>query len=93
MQLLHFLSDEQRQDPETYQTLIDYLSLNQLVIRELAYWHLMRLAPDGVKFNYNPAAQTDDRKAAVDKWKKFIPEGKLPPPLPKARPPAGPMGP
>ncbi|HEY1859524.1 MAG TPA: HEAT repeat domain-containing protein, partial [Gemmataceae bacterium] len=75
MQLLHYLSDEQRQDPETYQTLIDYLSLNQLVIRELAYWHLARLAQEGQKFNYNAAAPTDDRKAAIDKWKKFIPEG------------------
>jgi hypothetical protein len=93
MQLLHYLSDEQRQDPETYQTLIDYLTLNQLAIRELAYWHLMRLAKKGVEFNYNPAASSEDRKAAVDKWRKFIPEGKLPPPLPKSKPPAGPGGP
>jgi hypothetical protein len=91
MQLLHNLSVEQRKDPETYQTLIDYLSLNQLAIRELALWHLVRLAPKGMEFNYNPAATTDERKSAIDKWKKFIPEGKLPPtPM---KPPGAPNGP
>jgi hypothetical protein len=77
MQLLHspFQSDE----PETYQTLIDYLRHDKLAVRELARWHLYRLAPAGKEIAYDAAGPAEEREKAYTKWKELIPEGKLPP--------------
>jgi hypothetical protein len=92
MQLLHYLSEEERSKPETYEALIDYLMNNKLAIRELAYWHLMRLYPKGLDYNYNPAQGTDERTKAYQKWQQLLKDGKLPPPKPTAPPPVVPGG-
>src|SRR5262249_5841001 len=47
LQLLHSFGETELAQPETYQTLIDYLDHDLLPIRGLAYWHLQRLVPDG----------------------------------------------
>jgi hypothetical protein len=84
MQLLHGFSEADVSRPETYQRLIGYLNHDKLAIRSLAFWHLALLAPEGARqIAYDPAADPDKRKQAVDQWKRFIPEGKVPP-----RPPA-----
>jgi hypothetical protein len=77
MQLLHspFRADE----PEAYQTLIDYLRHDNLAVRELARWHLYRLAPAGKDIAYDAAGTAEDREKAYNKWKELIPDGKLPP--------------
>jgi hypothetical protein len=79
MQLLHSFSDEDLDNPALYQTLIDYLGHDQLAIRGLAHWHLYRLVPAGQEFGYNPLAAKEERDKAIAKWKKLIPEGKMPP--------------
>jgi hypothetical protein len=79
LELLHTFSEQQRQTPEFYSWLIDKLRHEKLAIRELAYWHLVRLAPAGQAIPYNPAEGIDQRDKAYDLWKKLIPEGKLPP--------------
>jgi hypothetical protein len=79
MQLLHSFSDEDLANPALYQTLIDYLSHDQLAIRGLANWHLYRLVPEGRDFGYNPLAPKEDRDKAIAKWKLLIPVGKMPP--------------
>jgi hypothetical protein len=79
MQLLHSFSQTQRRQPATYSTLIDYLSVEPVAIRQLASWHLVRLAPQGAKIGYDPAGPEADREKAVAEWKKLIPEGQLPP--------------
>jgi hypothetical protein len=78
VQLLHSPDEQQRSRPELYETLIAGLQSRQLAIRELAYWHLSRLAPAGKKIGYDAAAPEAQRQAAVERWKKLIPEGKLP---------------
>jgi hypothetical protein len=93
MQLLHYLSEEERSKPETYEALIDYLMHNKLAVRELAYWHLRRLYPKGVDFNYNPAQGTEDRTKAYQKWQQVMKDGKLPPPKSHTPPGPPPMGP
>jgi hypothetical protein len=79
LQLLHSYGDADLARPETYETLIAYLSHDQAAIRGLAYWHLSRLVPAGKKFGYNPLDPKDKRDAAVKQWKKLIPSGQLPP--------------
>jgi hypothetical protein len=92
MQLLHYLSEEERSKPETYEALIDYLMHNKLAVRELAYWHLRRLYPKGVEFNYNPALGTEERTKSFQKWQQLLKDGKLPPPKPHATPGSPPAG-
>jgi hypothetical protein len=77
LHLLHspFLADQ----PETYETLIAYLRHSRLPVRELARWHLYRLAPAGRSIAYDAAAPEAERLKALEAWKKLIPSGKLPP--------------
>ena len=78
LQLLHSYGEAELARPETYETLIAFLSHPQVAIRGLAYWHLSRLVPAGKKFGYNPLDPKDKREAAVGQWKKLIPSGKVP---------------
>lgn len=80
LQLLHSFGDDELKRPEIYQTLISFLNHDVPAIRGLAYWHLVRLAPSGKEFGYDPFAEKSARAAAIAKWKKLIPPGKLPPP-------------
>lgn len=84
VQLLHSFGDEDLARPETYQTLIDYLSHHALAIRALAYWHLERLVPAGRSLGYHPTGPEAEREAAVARWRKLVPPGTVPP-----RPTAG----
>jgi hypothetical protein len=83
IQLLHSFGEEDL-CPECYEMLIDYLEHEHLGIRGLANWHLSRLVPEGKKFGYNPLDPKKKREAAIAKWRKCIPKGKLPP-RPKAK--------
>jgi hypothetical protein len=76
MQLLH--SPFNPEQPETYETLIAYLKHRRQAVRELAHWHLVRLAPIGRKITYNASADAAERDKAADEWKKLIPSGELP---------------
>jgi hypothetical protein len=79
LQLLHSLGEHELAQPATYETLIDYLLLNKLAIRQLAKWHLYRLVPASRDIAYDPAGSREERQRAYDQWKKLIPDGKLPP--------------
>jgi hypothetical protein len=77
MQLLHSPFEADR--PEIYQTLIEYLRSDKVAIRQLAKWHLERLAPAGRAIAFDPAGSEDERGRAYQKWKELIPDGQLPP--------------
>ena len=62
-----------------YQVLINYLGSERVSLRELAYWHLQRLVPAGVKIGYEPLAPNEKRDAAIQAWHKLIPPGQMPP--------------
>lgn len=79
MFLLRGLDAEARRQHETYDTLIRYLSNDQLGIRALAAWSLTQLVPQGRAIGYDPAADAATRARAQAAWRKLIPEGKLPP--------------
>lgn len=76
MQLLH--SPFERNQPETYETLIAYLRHRKQAVRELAYWHLTRLAPIGKDIGYDAAAPVEARDKAAAQWRERIPSGELP---------------
>jgi hypothetical protein len=77
LQMLHSPFDADR--PETYQTLIEYLRSDKVAIRQLAKWHLERLAPAGRPIAFNPAGSEEERTKGYQKWKELIPDGQLPP--------------
>jgi hypothetical protein len=81
--LLHDFGPNELLQPETYDTLIEYLKHERLAIRGLAAWHLYRLVPAGRKIEYNPNGTPAEHEAAYNAWKKLIPNGQLPP-KPKA---------
>lgn len=76
MQLLH--SPFAHDAPETYETLIAYLNHRRQAVRELAHWHLVRLAPIGKEITYDASATAAERGKAAAAWKKLIPPGTLP---------------
>jgi hypothetical protein len=83
MQLLHSFGDADLAQPELYKMLVRFLDNEQLGIRGLAHWHLVRLVPAGAKFGYNPLDPKEKRDKARDQWKKLIEDllakGELPP--------------
>jgi hypothetical protein len=86
VQLLFGFNDEERAQPATYELLIGDLMHKQLPVRELAHWHLVRLAPTGRDIPYDAAGSEAQRRRAAEQWQALIPEGRLPP-RPKAPPP------
>jgi hypothetical protein len=81
MQLLRGFDDDDRKEPHIYQLLIDGMEHSSLVsIRQLAHWHLERLAPAGQKIAFDAAANQQSRSQAASEWRQLIPDGQLPPP-------------
>jgi hypothetical protein len=76
MQLLH--SPFARDQAETYETLIAYLRHRKQAVRELAHWHLVRLAPEGQSIAFDAAGDAESRDKAHAAWRKLIPEGTVP---------------
>jgi len=63
----------------TYEVLIGLLGHSKVAVREVARWHLVRLAPTGKKINFDAAAPEAQRQKAVEEWRALIPAGQLPP--------------
>jgi hypothetical protein len=80
--LLHDPAERDLTNPDTFDLLISYLNHPQLPMRELARWHLVRLAPAGQKIPYNPTADAATRQQAQAAWRALIAAN---------QPPAAPM--
>ncbi len=80
MYLLHGIGPAEQKEPDTFDALIRYLDHSQLGIRELAAWHLGRLAPEGQKIAFDAAAPAEERARGQKAWRVLIPAGKLPQP-------------
>ena len=78
MQLLHGFDTNDLARPATYEVLIEYLMHDRPAIRQLAQWHLRRLVPAGGSIPYDPTAAAEDRHKAQERWKKLVPNGKVP---------------
>ncbi len=79
MHLLLGFDDDERQNPATFQLLIEGLKHSKMLVRELSYWHLQRMAPAGSSIAYDPAGTPEAIQAGVRQWRELIPPGKLPP--------------
>jgi hypothetical protein len=82
-QVIHLLKgfdDQDRKEPIIYQMLIEGLDSGAIPVRELAHWHLERLAPAGQKIAYDAGADAAARQKAMKEWRELIPDGQLPPP-------------
>jgi hypothetical protein len=69
MQLLHSPFDPDA--AETYDTLIAFLKHRKQAVRELAHWHLTRLAPAGRTIPYDAGAPAEERAKAAEAWRKL----------------------
>ncbi len=76
LDLLHSPFDADK--PATYEALIRLLQHPKLAVRQLARWHLYRLAPVGRDIPYDPAATEEEREKAVKAWNELVPSGQLP---------------
>ncbi|HLN31828.1 MAG TPA: FHA domain-containing protein [Gemmataceae bacterium] len=79
--LLHSFSPGELLDRKTYERLVDYLSNQKPVIRDLAFWHLSDKVPrEAQKVAYDPfEPDPAKRLPAVEQWRRFLAEGRLPP--------------
>jgi hypothetical protein len=80
LQLLHGFGPAERDRPDTYESLIAYLQSSRLPVRELAAWYLDGWAnAEAKKIGYDAAAPEKEREQAVERWKRLLTDGKLPP--------------
>ena len=86
--LLHDFPTKDLRQAATFEKLTSLMSDPHLPIRELAYWHLLKLSAGAGRPlpDYNAAWGQDQRDKSVDDWKKLIADSKLPPPQPMAPP-------
>jgi hypothetical protein len=80
LHLLYGFTEQEQKEAGTYEMLLTYLQHEEIPIREVAHWHLVRLVPQGKKIPYDAAAPPEQRARAVAQWRALIPEGRLPPP-------------
>ena len=78
LHLCNGIDQARRQQPTTYELLIAGLNHSKMPMRELAHWHLVRLAPDGKSIPYDAAAPEAQRMQAIEAWRRLIPEGEVP---------------
>lgn len=79
MHLLFGFDEQERQRPVVFELLIQSLDHKSVSVRELAHWHLVRLAPAGRDIAYDAGAPEAERQAALERWRQLIPPGELPP--------------
>jgi len=80
LQLLLGFSPDDLTRPEIFEVLIEYVRHEQRAVRNLAAWHLVRLAPAGKAIGFKPNGTNEEAEAAYKAWKKLIPSGMLPKP-------------
>ena len=86
VRLLHFLPPEARNQRKTYEELTAFLDDDNLVVRDLAFWHLNQLGVGGLlpdeakKIDYDPTWERENRRPALAQWRKLIADGKVPSP-------------
>lgn len=69
-ELLWGFSRDDGRDPETSRRLVEWLSSDQVAIRELALFHIEMLT--GHDNDYHPTAPLAQRDAAIGRWQEFL---------------------
>jgi len=80
LELLHNFSEEEIRKAGTYQILFRHLGNEKLAVRALAFFHLAQFDPAGIPVaKYSPELEDPERGKAIDRWRRRLTEGKLPP--------------
>lgn len=85
LQLLIGFDDQERQRADTFELLLAYMEQSDLPIRQIAWWHLRRLAGPAGTVKYDAGQSLEERRAALAELHRLIPAGTVPA-APKADP-------
>ena len=78
IRLLNGFTPAERAKPEVYDVLIEYLRHDRPAFRNLAAWHLERLAPAAGPVPFRPNGSKADFEPVYVKWRTLIPAGTTP---------------
>jgi pSer/pThr/pTyr-binding forkhead associated (FHA) protein len=84
VRLLHFYDEQDLVKRTTYELLVSQLDDEDPLVRELSIWQLDqigrsgRLPEEAKSIAYDPTWDAGPRRAAVEKWKRLLAEGKVP---------------
>ena len=78
IRLLHGFTPRERARPELYEVLIEYLRHDRAAFRNLAAWHLVRLAPDARTVPFKTNGSKADFEPVYTMWRALIPSGTVP---------------
>ena len=84
VRLMYPLSEKAVRQPTTYEDLVNCLDHDILPVRVLGLWQLdqlgkARMLPEETKkIDYDPTWDRDQRRPAIEQWKKLIAQGKIP---------------
>jgi hypothetical protein len=72
VELLHGYGPDDWADPEIRSTVVDYLMSDKRAIRNVTYFMLCSLVPDGAKIRYDPAGDVTQRERGYAEWKRAV---------------------
>src|SRR5262249_37231965 len=84
VRLLHFYAPDALDRQQTYAELVNQLDDEEFLVRHLSFWQLDQLGAGGrlpdaaTKIIYDPTWNSQERRQAVEQWKKLVSSGKLP---------------
>jgi pSer/pThr/pTyr-binding forkhead associated (FHA) protein len=84
VRLLHFYDEQDLVKRTTYEQLVNQLDDEDPLVRELSIWQLDqigrsgRLPEEAKSIAYDSTWEASQRRAAVEKWKRLLAEGKVP---------------
>ena len=76
--LLNGFTRREQARPELYDVLIEYLRHDRAAFRNLAAWHLVRLAPDAPSVPFKINGSKSDFEPVYTMWRAAIPAGTVP---------------
>ncbi len=76
--LLNGFTPREQARPELYDVLIEYLRHDRAAFRNLAAWHLVRLAPDAPSIPFKTNGSKSDFEPVYTMWRAAVPAGTVP---------------
>ncbi len=78
IRLLNGFTRREQSRPELYDVLIEYLRHDRAAFRNLAAWHLVRLAPDSQRVPFKTNGSKAEFEPVYTMWRALIPPGTVP---------------
>jgi hypothetical protein len=71
-QLLHGYSEQQWTDPNVRASVVEYLNVENLAIRQITVTLLLSLMPEGQNLRYDPAGESRQREQGYQDWRDLV---------------------